>query len=38
VLHSLVAGRDFRSTLARAIGSKGYHDTVFDDGPYPVAS
>ena len=38
VLHSLVAGRDFRSTLAREIGSKGYHDTVFDDGPYPVAS
>lgn len=36
VLRSLRAGTDFRSTLARAIGSKGYHDTVFDDGPYPV--
>ena len=36
VLNSLRAGKDFRSTLARAIGSKGYHDTVFDDGPYPV--
>lgn len=38
VLRSLRDDRDFRSTLAREIGSKGYHDTVFDDGPYPVAS
>lgn len=38
VLNSLREGTDFRSTLAREIGSKGYHDTVFDDGPYPVAS
>ena len=38
VLRSLRAGQDFRSRLAREIGSKGYHDTVFDDGPYPVAS
>lgn len=29
-------GRDFRSPLARAVGIKGYHDTAFDDGPYPV--
>lgn len=36
VLKSLREGRDFRSTLARDIGSKGYHDTVFDGGPYPV--
>ncbi|HEY2396559.1 MAG TPA: NAD(P)-dependent oxidoreductase [Rudaea sp.] len=27
---------DFRSPLAQAIGSKGYHDEVFADGPYPV--
>jgi UDP-glucose 4-epimerase len=27
---------DIRSPLAREIGSKGYHDRVFDDGPYPV--
>jgi len=27
---------DFRSALARAIGSKGYHDEVFEDGPFPV--
>lgn len=38
VLRSLRDDRDFRSTLAHEIGSKGYHDTVFDDGPYPVAS
>jgi UDP-glucose 4-epimerase len=37
VLRSLRDGRDFRSTLAREIGSKGYHDAAFDDGPYPVA-
>jgi UDP-glucose 4-epimerase len=38
VLHSLHRDRDFRSALAREVGSKGYHDTRFDDGPYPVAS
>jgi UDP-glucose 4-epimerase len=38
VLNCLRDGRDFRSALARAVGSKGYHDAVFDDGPYPVAS
>ncbi|MBH5372280.1 NAD-dependent epimerase/dehydratase family protein [Bradyrhizobium glycinis] len=37
VLRSLRDNRDFRSTLAREVGSKGYHDTLFDDGPYPVA-
>ncbi|MVT52880.1 NAD-dependent epimerase/dehydratase family protein [Bradyrhizobium yuanmingense] len=37
VLRSLRDGRDFRSTLAREVGSKGYHDMLFDDGPYPVA-
>ncbi|MFK4386857.1 MULTISPECIES: NAD-dependent epimerase/dehydratase family protein [unclassified Bradyrhizobium] len=38
VLRSLRDGRDVRSALAREVGSKGYHDTLFDDGPYPVAS
>ena len=28
---------DFRSSLAREVGSKGYHSTAFDTGPYPVA-
>jgi UDP-glucose 4-epimerase len=37
VLNSLREGRDFRSTLAREVGSKGYHDMQFDEGPYPVA-
>jgi UDP-glucose 4-epimerase len=27
---------DPRSALARAVGAKGYHATVFEDGPYPV--
>ncbi|MDE5444515.1 NAD-dependent epimerase/dehydratase family protein [Bradyrhizobium sp. CSA207] len=38
VLSSLRTGQDFRSALAREVGSKGYHETTFDDGPYPVAS
>ena len=38
VLNCLRDGRDFRSALAREVGSKGYHDAVFDNGPYPVAS
>jgi len=38
VLRCLREGRDFRSQLARDVGSKGYHAQVFDDGPYPVAT
>ncbi|GEC35301.1 NAD-dependent epimerase/dehydratase family protein [Sinorhizobium fredii] len=37
VLRCLRRGEDFRSPLTREIGSKGYHDTVFAEGPYPVA-
>jgi UDP-glucose 4-epimerase len=37
VLECLRAGQDFRSPLARAIGSKGYHATAFEHGPYPIA-
>ena len=37
VLRSLRDGSDFRSSLAREVGAKGYHDAQFDDGPYPVA-
>jgi UDP-glucose 4-epimerase len=29
-------GEDPRSSLARAVGSKGYHVQTFADGPYPV--
>jgi UDP-glucose 4-epimerase len=36
ILERLRASEDFRSPLARAIGSKGYHTEVFADGPYPV--
>jgi UDP-glucose 4-epimerase len=36
VIRRIDAGEDFRSPLARTIGSKGYHDTVFEDGPYPT--
>jgi UDP-glucose 4-epimerase len=36
VLGRISAGDDFRSPLARAIGSKNYHDVVFEDGPYPT--
>lgn len=36
VLECLRGGVDFRSPLAREVGSKGYHATVFDQGPYPV--
>lgn len=36
VLDCLRRGTDFRSALAREIGVKGYHDAVFEDGPYPV--
>jgi UDP-glucose 4-epimerase len=36
VLDCLRKGVDFRSALARAVGSKGYHSTTFAHGPYPV--
>ncbi len=36
VIESLRTGVDFRSPLALAVGSKGYHDEVFAHGPYPV--
>jgi UDP-glucose 4-epimerase len=36
IIERLKAGDDPRSPLAQAIGSKGYHDEVFADGPYPV--
>ncbi len=36
VLACLDSGKDFRSPLARQIGSKGYHEELFEDGPYPV--
>ncbi|MBB4374785.1 UDP-glucose 4-epimerase [Bradyrhizobium sp. cir1] len=38
VLQRLRVGQDFRSALAREVGSKGYHEAVFDEGPYPIVS
>jgi UDP-glucose 4-epimerase len=38
LLDRLRAGEDFRSSLSRSIGSKGYHGgREFAQGPYPVA-
>lgn len=36
VLDCMASNRDFRSSLALEIGSKGYHDQSFAEGPYPV--
>lgn len=36
VLARLRADEDFRSPLAQAIGAKGYHEEVFEEGPFPV--
>jgi UDP-glucose 4-epimerase len=36
VIERLKAGDDTRSSLARLVGSKGYHAQEFADGPYPV--
>lgn len=36
VIDCLRTNRDPRSELAIQVGSKGYHDVVFEDGPYPV--
>jgi UDP-glucose 4-epimerase len=37
VLDSLKAGLDPRSSIARSVGTKGYHAHTFAQGPYPVA-
>ncbi len=36
VIERLRAGRGVASPLAQAIGSKGYHEEAFAEGPYPV--
>jgi nucleoside-diphosphate-sugar epimerase len=36
VIDRLDRGEDYRSPLARTIGSKGYHEVVFEEGPYPT--
>jgi UDP-glucose 4-epimerase len=37
IVAGLRAGEEIGSPLARAVGSKGYHDRAFPDGPYPVS-
>ena len=36
VLERLSKGEDYQSSLAREVGIKGYHETTFADGRYPV--
>lgn len=36
IVEGLRTGQDHRSPLALTVGSKGYHDGVFAEGPYPV--
>ena len=36
IIQDLRASEDFRSPLARAVGSKGYHSEAFPEGPYPI--
>jgi nucleoside-diphosphate-sugar epimerase len=36
MLKHLANGEFPRSALSEAVGAKGYHDQVFEDGPYPV--
>jgi UDP-glucose 4-epimerase len=36
VVDRIDAGEDHRSELAQSIGSKGYHEILFEDGPYPT--
>jgi nucleoside-diphosphate-sugar epimerase len=37
IVECLRSEEDPRSPLARAVGSKGYHDRPFEEGPYPVS-
>jgi UDP-glucose 4-epimerase len=38
IIRRLRASEDFRSPLAIAVGSKGYHAETFSEGPYPTNS
>ncbi|WP_020472839.1 NAD-dependent epimerase/dehydratase family protein [Zavarzinella formosa] len=37
IIESLKADEDPRSPLAHEVGSKGYHEREFENGPYPVS-
>jgi UDP-glucose 4-epimerase len=36
IIQRLRVSADFRSPMARAVGSKGYHAKAFSEGPYPI--
>ena len=36
VLERLKNGGELTTPLARAIGKKGYHDQIFEEGPFPT--
>jgi nucleoside-diphosphate-sugar epimerase len=36
VLDCLASNQEFRSALALEVGSKGYHERTFAEGPYPI--
>ncbi len=36
IVEQLSAGVAIGSPLARVVGTKGYHDEIFEDGPFPV--
>ena len=36
IIQRLCSSEDYRSSLARAVGSKGYHSERFAEGPYPT--
>jgi len=36
IIQRLQMSEDYRSPLARAVGSKGYHSERFSEGPYPT--
>jgi UDP-glucose 4-epimerase len=37
IIQRLRRSEEFRSPLALAVGSKGYHEEAFSEGPYPVS-
>ena len=36
LVEQLKQDKDMRSPLARLVGSKGYHEEIFSEGPYPT--
>lgn len=36
VIAAITAGLDPRSRLSKTVGSKGYHDKTFENGPFPI--